>query len=355
MDDFEGSEADFVANLINTPISQVSELAIKGFKPWHKPRKHWIREHQWAKNCRELMQQFTADRHNETSQDLSLLDTGVAELVLSPHVSQVSTVVRDRLQSLANRESVSNERLKEFGDFDAVNIDLCNSMIQAVGKTDQQTYYDALHALFEHQKASRTKPFLLFVTTRTHRKTLDEDSLSKLVVPLDRNLKNSDFSRKIETGIGIQCNQVGSLISQQAIPSQWTQRMVSQTVAIAISKWLLALLWNGHPRWKITLKDSFEYEVLEERDMLSVTFLCEPVQVSSNDLSKLSNYVLNKPSSQLSEVELALLLLKGLLETQDLDEKLRKEVNTYQETVAAAADLMASAGYSRGDYIKTYS
>jgi hypothetical protein len=387
------NEADAISELLGVSPTSFEPSQKRGFKPWHKPRKHWIRENQWAKNCRDLMTTSNAAENefrylslpgpdlldvrfiaqtcaeankrllflgfnnpsDETPDDQISLTKGVAEIVQNTHVSQFSSVIPDRLENLALTNSVAQEHLTKFGSFDAINLDLCNSMLGHVPQSEQSTYYDALHALFEHQKKQRTKPFLLFITTRTGEDTIDISSLAKLGAAVSKNLQHADFCSRLKAEFGVPAHEVNDLISNNAVPSGWSQSTLSRFMSVALGKWLLSLLWNGNPKWKLRLVDSCEYKVHIDRDMLSVTFICEQVQTSVTDSSKLSRHISANVSSATNERSLGLGLLDQFLATFDLDAKLAGDQKLYKELVDRAASLMESAGYVSSDYVEKYS
>lgn len=366
--------------------------AAKGFKPWHKPRKQWIREEQWAKHCLQLMEdhvasgkEFTylslpgpdlldvrflsqtclgANRElrflgfnnpaDESPEDQISLNKGVAEICQSDHVSKFSVVVPDRLENLASAESVANKKLAEFGSVDAINIDLCNSMLGHIPLSQQSTYYDALHALFEHQKNNRTKPFLLFLTTRTDRGALKEDAIARLATAVKKNMGNPDFKDRLLKDFKIPAYEVLKLVESKKISQDWSQKKLSNFVSVALIKWMLGLLWDGHPSWYIKILDGCEYRVKSDRDMLSISCICVPLRKAAGDQARLSKHKTSDSQSQVSERSLGVEALDRVLEIFDLDEQLRSDNATFGDLVARAAKLMESAGYNGREYVSKY-
>lgn len=385
-------EADVISELLGTSPTTFVSHKQREFKPWHKPRKHWIRENQWGKNCGDLMATFTATEDefrylslpgpdlldvrfilqtcanankrlrflgfnnptDETDDDQFSLTKGVAEIVQNVHVSQFSAVIPDRLENLALKNSVAQEHLTAFGSFDAINLDLCNSMLGHVPKGDQSTYFDAVHALFEHQKKHRTKPFLLFLTTRTDQKTIDIATLAKLETAVRNNLQYPDFCKRLHTEFDVPAHDVNELVTDSVVPNRWNPSTLSRFVSVALGKWLLGRLWNGHPRWKLRLVDSCEYKVHSDRDMLSVSFVCEQVLTPVADSSKLSSHISTNSLSSATECSLALNLLDDCRATFDLDKKIAADNDLHTGLIDRCAVLMEGAGYPAADYKKYF-
>lgn len=384
----ESDEAAELASLLGTPVVQHLPPTDRDFKPWHKPRKQWIREEQWAKHCLKLMQdhlvtdeEFTylslpgpdlldvrflsqtclAAKRNlrflgfnnptdESPGDQISLTKGVAEICQSDHVSKFSSVVPDRLENLAARESVANKTLADFGSLDAINIDLCNSMLGHVPLTQQATYYDALHALFEHQKNNRTKPFLLFLTTKTDRSALKESAVARLASAVKKNLVNPDFKEKLSRDFKVDAYEVVNLIASKRLSLGWSARKVSRFVSVALIKWMLGLLWDGHPSWYIKILDGCEYRVHSDRDMLSISCICMPVRKVADDHTNLSKHKQQDQGVAVSERLLAMDALDKVFASFDLDQRLAADATGFDALVARAAKLMESAGYNGEKY-----
>jgi hypothetical protein len=384
----EPDEAASIEELLGGSTTQHFLPTDRDFKPWHKPRKQWIREEQWAKHCLKLMedhlaegQEFTylslpgpdlldvrflsqtclsANRNlrflgfnnpsDESSADKISLTKGVAEICQSDHVSNFSSVVPDRLENLADGKSVANRTLAEFGSLDAINIDLCNSMLGHVPLSKQATYYDALHALFEHQKNKRTKPFLLFLTTKTDRPALKESAVALLASAVKKNLSNPDFKDKLSKDFKVDAYEVNNLIDTKKLSLGWSNRKVSKFVSVALIKWMLGLLWDGQPSWYINILDGCEYQVHTERDMLSICCLCVPMRKVADDRARLSRHNQPDQSASISERSLAMDVLDKVISMFDLDERLEADTTAFDDLVGRAAKLMETAGYSGEKY-----
>lgn len=380
-------ESQEIAELLGATAATLAPQTQRDLKPWHKPRKQWIREEQWAKNCLALMagalkgqSEFTylslpgpdlldvrflsqtcfdANKKlkflgfnnpvNETPEDQLSLIKGVAEICQSDHVNKFSSVVPDRLENLALRESVANRTLAEFGSLDAINIDLCNSILGHVPLAEQASYYDALHALFEHQKNNRTKPFLLFLTTKTDRGALKESALAKLAQAVKKNLKNPDFKNKLSNVFKIEAFEVNNLIDSKKLSAGWTPKKLSRFVYVSLAKWMLGLLWDGHPSWSLKILDSCEYHVYSGQDMLSISCLCVPVRKAAGDQTTLSKHT-QEDVIGLSERQCGMELLDCVNQTFDLDKKLNLDSVEFTALLERAARLMESAGYDGEHY-----
>ena len=220
-----GEHADDIVEVVayEAPMPSVA----KDFLPWHRPRKQYVRQHQW---CHEIVRMIAsmppADgvlkylglpgvdlldlRHfhaavcepkkvalrflgfNSSARPASKAQTelniSLDEVRRMPRVDLMSDVIGDSFARLANQESIAFRKARELGPYDVINLDLCDGFgAQAPGTLDG-SYYEAVRCLLALQ--SRTmNPWLLFLTTRADKPNINDQVLKALLAKYLANLE----------------------------------------------------------------------------------------------------------------------------------------------------------------------
>jgi len=211
-DSFE-MDGDFLKGVAPVNVEH-TELKLKDeFAPWHKPRKQWIRDKQWAALIGALIDRLKLQESGRSLDYLSLpgldlLDVRAleetltakrvkikylglnhiseedkesrAELNLSENevraldfVEQGSLVISEQFEKIADHQSIAGGRvLQEHKTFDVVNVDLCASFADKKPGTSS-SLYQAIYKLIMHQSFYRSEDWLFLITTRTDKKKVD--------------------------------------------------------------------------------------------------------------------------------------------------------------------------------------
>ena len=371
-----GPHADF-----NSPEKTLTPAA------WHRSRKQWVREEQWLSSISNLIDaDHTAEKgvlqymtlpgqdmldvrmvgalckqkkyrlkmlgFDETSTNNLLTDDGASAalgpLAINGLVTRDSHIYPDKFQSLANPKSMGSQKLLQVGTQDVINLDFCNSLAAYQQQPNDPTNYNAIHQLFEFQRCNRTKPFLVFLTTRADAKAVDSEAFGKLNALLVKNCGNVQFDNAMRIAFEIGKHQVISYKEQGKKPPT---AKYSRIFLVGLSKWLIGLLLKGSPKWKIELVNACEYSVYanQGREMLSLCYRCEMIKVPSADGARLSNRA-SATSTEPSEVELAINVVQKAAQMFDLDEYIFKS-DLYPQLAGRAADVMEQAGYKKDEYL----
>lgn len=358
------------------------------FKPWHKPRKHWIRLYQWNEQIGTLLTELKgANRRDlrylslpgtelldvrsvyelcareqmhlcfigfndpvlENGDDVTALNLAIAELRQRQWVHERSTVVADKLEQLAIDGSVAKQRLIEFGSLDVINLDLCNCIAEELPNRIQANYYNAVHALIEHQRRTRIEPFLLFITTRVDEERIDHVAFKMLLGALADNIRRHPaFAEKLEETFGITRTHIEA--AQAGKNPSPLRNCILHAFSTALGKWMLKLLFEGSPSWSLTMLESCSYAVKADSDvdMCSYAFLCRPIAKPSTDRFGLST--LNPIRVPQAEERYAIQVVGAVGEIFDLDTYLDEDDALRQKIVEGAVELMRQANFGAGEY-----
>jgi hypothetical protein len=375
------------------------------FLPWHKVRKQYIRSFQWNKftkwniegKWRSDLQKASSGPSQSNSAMLvshplrclvipgnHLLDVrsmwaeigpldcflrylgfnegqGSSEVGTEVYVSNNavtslagvlpnSQVLNDRFETIAQNESQAYKYLKDYGPYHVVNLDLCGSMFPNTSQ-DEGPYYTALNRLLEYQFAAQKTNWLLFITTRIEPAVVDRGRMQRLCIPTRENFDtNPDFATKMERLLPRAALEndaasvdLGALSEEELI----------RLFGVAFGKWLLRLGQSPSPKWTVTMRDSFRYDINEEKGsvMLSLAFEMIPNFAPPVDVTGMSKLELTGKTFP-SEAESAVDLAESVANIADVDKKLAEDAGMKMALRDEAADLLASAGFDREKYIQ---
>lgn len=347
--------------------------------PWHKPRKHWVRKEQWGKLVDNLIDDINFDgrpfryltlpgddlldiRHIYRVCDkkkISLKYLGFNSsrdnIAVNVSVDEVRHLVHpdshlepDRLESIANKKAIGHERMKEFTDFDAINIDLCSSVAsKEAGAND--TVLAAILQIIEHQNNHRTAPWLLFITTHCDRESVKKSVLHKVLTILKSNLDTSvGFKKKSEANTLLDIKQIEKELagSKSILESEFLS-----VFGIGFSKWLLKLT---HSVWKMKQEISVCYRTKGEKhpNMLSLAIRFDKQPSLVNDNSGLTAPKKQPLPKKLSEEELAISLLNSFIKLADIDQILFKDPGLKSTIINENADFLAQARFDPAEMRK---
>ncbi len=380
-------QSDEAAELIGEAFPQEapkhSDVRKKDFKPWHLPRKHWVRTKQWATSIGEL-----ADSSDVTFRDgrpfryltlpgddlldirivqevchnlglklkfLGFDSTRDVELHVSRHevanlpgVHRESVVRRDELHAISDGGSLAKEALHEFGALDAANIDLCNS-IAGEQRGCEESSINALATIIEHQSLHRTEPWLLFLTSRVGHQYVDHGVMNSLVDRVKVNTDTShEFAESLKTSLSIAADSIAACLAD---PNDVPHAEYFRLFAIGLAKWILNLSLTGEPRWRVEVGVTCCYRVyLSQPDMLSFAFRFVPVRAPVRDRARIVPKRRSFKSSSVDEPELAVSLIDPLASLTDLDDELRSQPKLYNSLLKKSSQLLGAARYDIDSY-----
>ena len=347
----------------------------KEFKPWHKPRKQFVRRKQWSAllrgiyedrgpndplrylglpgtdliDLRYLHEQIcsgngrplrflgfnTEARPNSPAQ--VELNISLDEVSRLGNVDAQSTVLTDDFRLVGINNSIAWRRTRRLGPFDVVNIDLCDGLASDSPKNDG-SIYDALAQLMALQ-ARNSNPWLLLITTRIGRGMFDSSAERRLIEHFRDNVTNCE-------GFAVACEKVLKSDVASIDPATCSQKDLLIVMIAAIGKWLSALV-QAHGRSRVALASTQGYRVdpdADDEDLVSLALRFEPIIAASADaLSPTA-------PAPVDECAIAKAIVRRSANRLDVDTILEQDQDLLEELIDETIRLLAQARYEVTDY-----
>lgn len=363
-------------DIFGTDVYEAQRPPKKDFLPWHKPRKQFVRHFQWCEQVNLLLDVFRPDdgvlkylglpgvdlldlRHFHTEickpKDIRLrflgfnsgaspqskahteMNISLAEVCNLDMIDAQSVIMPNDFCQVANTNSLAWEKTKEFGPYDVVNLDLCDGFAVHEPSIDGTTYYDALNCLITLQ-AKRKDPWLLFLTTRTGRRDINDQVLEKLLETYRNNLSNfPEFKVCSKETLTIEDDE--TLREIAATPNGHLTVFL-----VSLCKWMLGLALGQNPPCKIEVKSTISYRVdmgADHDDLVSIALKFEPTFGSIYDPAGLSRGPIAAPD----EGTLAVKILSRVLKRISADGILADNAEISEAMTIATERLLTLARY----------
>lgn len=397
--------ADLINEIYDVSVLEHSIASKTEFKPWHHPRKHWVRLNQLCRLSRKLineshfpdnifryltlpgeelvdiqtLEKIAINGSEEIldvqavegifnipkGSDLKLKYIGFnnvgndqarrATLELakstvndSERIHLSSRIEPDLVQSIANKNSKSYKTVEINGPYNVINLDLCDSI--APPSSSDNTYFKALIELLELQRAHMSEPFLVLIATRTFPSDINKEALRIITEVYGSNLKDREFREVFEEMIE---GQAEKLLEQITNGESVDQDSINRVFGVGIGKWLIHIMKPNAPFWDVTLEDICCYSIgtLEKGNMLSIAFKFSKVNQPIND-----KYGLVKQDVSefpiIDEKKLALSMLAKSSEIVDVDDILSSNEEVREKLIKQSGDFLERSGYSKEGYLK---
>lgn len=355
----------------------------KQFKPWHKPRKQFVREKQWRRYI-DLLLPLINSRVSQCGRPLSYLGLPGTDLLdirffletvcvpnnlgfrflgfntaaqpkskenselnvsldeMRKHrlVDEASDVISDDFRSIGNPNSIAYRCVHNADTFDVVNLDLCDGFAIDPPKVDG-TLYKAMNMLVTSQ-ARRSTPWLFLLTTKVARPDIHDEALEMLLERYLRNLSDGEEFRGASAehlSIGTEAEMRETIQSGKGL---------ADVFLTGLCKWLFGFVVGQAPPCKAKLENIVGYNVGggETMDLVSLAIRFTPLNLPSPDPGGLSGGSPEPPK----ECELASRLPGPITNRADVDGLLAEESGLFQEMVNAQAVLLEQARYNTDEY-----
>ena len=349
---------DLLYGAVPVPGIHVVPAEKKEFKPWHKPRKQWVRIEQWASFVRLLLRE-NRNLGDRTFRYLSLtgddlLDVRVLQTVckrekvpfeycgfndiandpLRTAESDISEgelhdmdfivprskVITDNIETVATSGSLALTEARSRGPFDAVNLDFCNDITHFDGRRFPRM--DLIQRIMELQGNTIGRSWLLFITTRVVRNTLSTTIADAFDSAIQDNCQASNpFHRHLSLVLFDQRDAFPNIRSARNL----TGAQFLRYYCIGFSKWLISMVASSNPQWNVRLADAAFYAIADQDpDVVSLVYKIERVYHSPTDRYRITGLIpVNPPVHRVSEADLALEALNELQGIRDVDSLLR--------------------------------
>ena len=347
----------------------------KQFKPWHRPRKQFVRQKQWSAlllnlyehrdprdplrylglpgtdllDLRYLHEQLCRENHrplcflgfNTAARDGSPaqyeLNVSLNEVRRLPNVDERSDVLADDFRLIGNKDSIAWNRTHQLGPFDVINIDLCDGLASD-SPQNNGSIYNALAQLVALQARNST-PWLLLITTRIGHESFDTDAEQQLMSHFRDNVANCE-------GFAEACEEIFESDVESINPAACSEADLLNLMIVAIGKWLSKLVQRQAPS-RIDLESTQAYRVnprAVQEDLVSLALRFDPViEATTDPLSPTS-------PTPVDECTIARDILKRSKERQNVDEILEHEPDLLETLTHETERLLTLAHYDAGAY-----
>ena len=351
------------------------ETEPKTFKPWHKPRKQFVRREQLS----ALLQRLYAKRepgdplrylglpgtdlidlrylHEELCRPHARplrflgfnteaqpgnpahvqLSVSLDEVRRLPDVDAQSQVIHDDFRRISIPNSIAWSRVRLLGPFDVVNIDLCDGLASEPPQNDG-SIYKALAKLMALQ-ARNPNPWLLLVATRMRRGMFDADAEQQLIRLFRENVANCEGFAAV--GGEILESDVGSID-----PATCSEPDLLVLMTAAIGKWLSVLVQAYGPS-RVELASTHGYRVdpvSDQEDIVSLALRFDPIIATQQDAFSPT------PPTPVDECATAKAILRRSGRRLDIDSILEQQPALREELIDETERLLADARYPVAGY-----
>jgi len=370
----EAEHADDIVEIVAYEAPMPS--AGKPFLPWHRPRKQYVRHHQW---CHEIIRMVTDTppaggvlkylglpgvdlldlRHfhsavcepqqidmrflgfisgaQPASKAQTELNISLDEVRRLPRIDAMSDVIGDNFARVANQTSLAFVKARALGPYDVINLDLCDGFSAQAPGTLDNSYYEAVRSLLALQ--SRTmNPWLLLLTTRADKPNINAEVLQKLLGKYISNLADCvPFREASRDHFGIETAEALTVAADAPVG-------LLPVFLTSLCKWFVGLALQHQPPTSVELRSVFGYRVdkgAEHEDLISLALKFTPTFIPAADPLGLAN----QPVAAPDEGTLATRALKRVARRIDADKKLADDADLHQSMIDATAHLLGLARY----------
>lgn len=352
------------------------------FKPWHKPRKQYVRYHQWSRelgflardlrlsdvlkyltlpgsdllDIRHLADTVCSDRKlrlrylgfntaeaAEFGFEKSQLFASQFSVNRLGSIDPESEVFPGDFRSVGDPLSVQGRRVRREGPFHAINLDLCGGFAGPNKSNGIPNYFGALKAVLQNQRGAEGD-FLLFITTRVDDSSIDSNSRSSLEKVAERIHQTCEgYAKAFADAWGIDDPLKVASVASHAEPADvfllgLTQWIITQGVDEGLKSSVRSFMTyragaNDGPDNIASLAIRFSPDPYVRPDADGLVL----PQVTS-DL--LADKICNQSRIVPERVRARVLV----------DVILRTQANEFEECVSQSAKLLAGAGYDENRY-----
>lgn len=349
--------------------------ALKEFKPWHKPRKQFVRRNQLVallqpllsnrvvtdplrylglpgtdlldlrylheKLCNECDRPFKFLGFSRAAKPGSAahvqLSISLDEVRRLPNVDTQSDVIHEDFRCLSDRNSVAWSYARRLGPFDVINVDLCDGLASE-SPHNSESIYDALAILLALQSRN-SNPWLLLITTRIGRGMFDARAERLLVEHFRQNVSSCD-------GFAEACGHVLDANAEAIDPADCNEADLLTLMTAAIGKWLSMLAQVQSPN-AVELARTEGYRVYPAsnvEDLVSLALRFDPIiEAPVNPLSPAKRKLVDECKSAKD-------ILRSASSRNNVDVILEECPALNEELIVETMNLLAKARYDVSGY-----
>lgn len=285
---------------------------------------------------------------DERRRQMEVTESAVTQL---DKICKDSHVTHDTFQEIARNTTQAYRLFRQYGPYDVVNLDLCDSLVPRGQAGETQANFSALYQLLHYQIQHQKSSWLLFATTQVDRSTANQPEINKLAQPTRSNCdQHAAFAEAL-----------GKIIPAAAFSSADHSLDIShldgghlvRVFGVVLGKWLVNTLSTASPRCAVKLLTSYRYVIRPDTgiEMLSLGFRITPHYAPPVDQTGLSN-LQSAARPFPSELETALAFVSVAERIRDVDELLAADAAAREALMNSMADLLAAAGFDRDAYLR---
>ncbi|MFS1947219.1 PP_RS20740 family protein [Vibrio lentus] len=364
-------------------FGSVSQSLSQDFKPWHKPRKQFIRDKQWLEQFKRLLANrkyrdvesvnyfglpggdlldinylyegmVNSSRSgskrlgfhgfiNSTS-DFNKAQGELSKILDKGRIEGRSVVERFRFEDLQKPNSDAWVRVKNFGDYHFINLDFCNNVMS------HETLISIYNLLQHQMKKVIGIPWLFCLTTRLNRDSTTEVIVSRFRNIITESLGTQQLNAKIEECFSEVHNYFSDRQTEGDIVGVEDDILMNQILQVCLVLWVLKEATERN--FKVTLKSSMKYSVdlfAREADMHSFVFHFEKEEEFTSDLLGLSE----GNENTVNEIDfdtIATPALDKLSNSADVDNILDEDKDSLNSYADDMINWLGRCGYDTSNY-----
>lgn len=284
----------------------------------------------------------------ERRRQMAVTESAVTQL---PKICKDSRVIPDKFQDIGRENSQAYSLFKQYGPYDVINLDLCDSLIPRGLPGETESNFTALHQIIRYQLQHQKTPWLLFATTQVDRSSAHQSEINKLALPIRSNCdQHPDFAAALAKIIPDASFRSSTHVLDI---SHLDANHLVRVFGIVLGKWLINILSAASPKCIVKLLTSYRYVIREDTgvEMLSLGFSISPHYTPPVDTTGLST-INPAPKPFPAELDTALKLVSVAERIRDVDQLLAADPAKREVLIHAKADLLAAAGFDRNAYLK---
>jgi hypothetical protein len=284
----------------------------------------------------------------EKRREMAVNESAVTQLA---KVCKDSHVAADTFQDIARKNTQAYRLFRQYGPYDVVNLDMCDSLVPRGVGDETTANYSALHGVLVHQLEHQKSSWLLFATTQVDRASANQAEINRLA---DSTRHNCDEHIEFAQALGELIPDAAFRGTAHAFDiSHLDGSALVRVFGVVLGKWLMDALGSASPRCSVKLLSSYRYVIRQDMgvEMLSLGFLITPHYAPPVDQTGTSALQLD-PRPFPSELQTGLSFVEVAHRIRDVDDVLRNDPTLREELAHTQADMLAAAGYDREAYLR---
>lgn len=357
------------------------------FAPWHKPRKQFVRKHQWVHHANETIINLKKAGHLDANssvryltlpgpdlldvkliadvcegQDLKLHYTGFCNaheteavrlrrntqqfgLDRGARILPGSGVHVSRLEEITKANSEAKTLMERGGPYSIVNIDACEPIANEDGNQTGRLV-DAIRAIVNFQLNANRQPWLLYLTTPVQKDSVSAESQKALYDQVRQNVAaDKEFAGELEKRFPIKEGVAVGIEQYLAQASENDGHEFVRTITLGISKWLVHLAEQAS--FNVKKLPAVCYSMFRKEpylpNMISTCYLFLPKPIPIVDNTGLTRNV--QPQQGQAAISDHIRALNRSIEIENIDTKLANDLELKEAMIVETKALLGAVGY----------